>query len=113
MREANEAFVEAYHLKTLEKSEKMEQRDLNSKSLMSEANALYEKIVQIVNAYAIVQTSDQIETFITEVNGLVGTYAYIAGSGTGSGSSSGSGGNDDRPVGGDDGDEDDNLPSVQ
>ena len=109
MREANEAFVEAYHLKTLEKSEKMEQRDLNSKSLMSEANALYEKIVQIVNAYAIVQTSDQIETFITEVNGLVGTYADIAGSGTGSGS----GGNDDRPVGGDDGDENDNLPPIQ
>lgn len=73
MREANEAFVEAYHLKTLEKSEKMEQRDLNSKSLMSEANALYEKIVQIVNAYAIVQTSDQIETFITEVKARMRT----------------------------------------
>ena len=53
---------------------------LRRPNAVAEANALYQDIVQTVNAYAIVQPSDEINTFIASVNGLVGTYSGIAGS---------------------------------
>ena len=80
VREANAAFDTEFQKKTEEMSARMVQSDVKSEDAVAEANALYEDIVQTVNAYAIVQPSDEINTFIASVNGLVGTYLGIAGS---------------------------------
>lgn len=81
--EANEEFERLFLEKAAEANEKAKVSDLDSELLMKEANALYNEIVEIVNAYAIVQSSDEINTFIENVNGLVKVYADEAGSSTG------------------------------
>ena len=73
---ANEAFEAAFLGKAAEAAERKPQTDLDS----NEANAAYQDIVQVVNAYAIVQPSDEVNQFIHDVNGLVAVYASIAGS---------------------------------
>ena len=78
--EANAAFEAAFLGKAQEKSTRMDVEDLESEQVVGQANALYEQITQTVNAYAIVQPTDEINTFIASVNGLVGTYSGIAGS---------------------------------
>ena len=80
LREANAAFEAKFLEKTEEMSARMVQSDVKSEDAVAEANALYEDIVQTVNAYAIVQPTDEINTFIASVNGLVGIYSGIAGS---------------------------------
>ena len=75
LREANAAFEAKFLEKTEEMSARMVQSDVKSEDAVAEANALYEDIVQTVNAYAIVQPTDEINTFIASVNGLVGTYS--------------------------------------
>ena len=74
VREANAAFDTEFQKKTEEMSARMVQSDVKSEDAVAEANALYQDIVQTVNAYAIVQPTDEINTFIASVNGLVGTY---------------------------------------
>ncbi len=124
LRLANEAFKKAFKEKTLEASEYEDISELDSKKLMNDANEIYEEIVRTVNAYAIVQTSDEIEQFIKEVNGLVATYSDIAGSETSTDAPEPTPGtpetpdetpddDSDRPTvdDGDDGEE--NLPPVQ
>lgn len=80
VREANAAFDTEFQKKTEEMSARMVQSDVKSEDAVAEANALYQDIVQTVNAYAIVQPTDEINSFIASVNGLVGTYSGIAGS---------------------------------
>ena len=80
VREANAAFDTEFQKKTEEMSARMVQSDVKSEDAVAEANVLYEDIVQTVNAYAIVQPTDEINSFIASVNGLVGTYSGIAGS---------------------------------
>ena len=80
LREANAAFEAKFLEKTEEMSARMAQSDVKSEDAVAEANALYQDIVQTVNAYAIVQPTDEINSFIASVNGLVGTYSGIAGS---------------------------------
>ena len=80
VREANAAFDTEFQRGAGEMSARMVQSDVKSEDAVEEANALYEDIVQTVNAYAIVQPTDEINTFIASVNGLVGTYSGIAGS---------------------------------
>ena len=77
---ANEAFEAAFLGKAAEAAERKPQTDLDSKTVVNEANAAYLDIVQVVNAYAIVQPSDEVNQFIHDVNGLVAVYASIAGS---------------------------------
>ena len=104
LRTANAAFETAFLSKTTEMSSRMTQSDVKSSDLVTEANTLYADIIQTVNAYAIVQPSEVITTFIANVNGLVGIYSRIAGSKNNGGTTSGG---DDKPViPGGDGDDD-------
>ena len=64
LREANAAFEAKFLEKTEEMSARMVQSDVKSEDAVAEANALYQDIVQTVNAYAIVQPTDEINTFI-------------------------------------------------
>lgn len=97
---ANAAFEAAFLGKAGEASTRLAQTDVSSGQAVGTANELYGQIITIVNAYAIVKTSDVIEKFIDDVNGLVALYASIAGSSTsgGSGPNSGGGsGEEERP----------------
>lgn len=107
LRAANIAFENAFLSKATEMSGRMVQSGVKSADAVAAANTLYSEIIQTVNAYAIVQPSDAITTFITNINGLVGTYSRIAGSGNSGGTTSGGNdkpvtpggdGEDDRPV---------------
>ena len=64
VREANAAFDTEFQKKTEEMSARMVQSDVKSEDAVAEANALYQDIVQTVNAYAIVQPTDEINSFI-------------------------------------------------
>ncbi|MEG0454414.1 MAG: DUF6261 family protein [Bacteroides sp.] len=85
---ANAAFEAAFLSKTAEMSDRMVQSDAKSAIVVAEAGTLYADIIQTVNAYAIVQPSEPITTFIANINGLVGTYSRIAGSSNGGGTAS-------------------------
>lgn len=96
-------FEAAFKAKAAEASAHADQSDLDSKTLASDAAKSYEGIVQVVNAYAIVQPTDELLAFINEVNGLVEVYAQIAnGSTSGGVSPDPSSGTEDPAGGGDD-----------
>ena len=84
LREANAAFEEAFDARNDEVSLQQEQRSISSADATAEANRLYQEIVQTVNAYAIVQPTDEINAFIDKLNGLTGSLASVSG-GTASG----------------------------
>ena len=84
LREANAAFEEAFDARNDEVSLQLEQRSISSADATAEANRLYQEIVQTVNAYAIVQPTDEINAFIDKLNGLTGSLASVSG-GTASG----------------------------
>lgn len=97
---ANASFESAFLGKASEASTRTAQTDVSSDEACGNANDLYAQITAMVNAYAIVQTSDAIEKFIDDVNGLVIVYASIAGSSTSGGSgpdNPGGGGGGERP----------------
>ena len=64
LREVADEFVAAFKAKAAEASAHADQSDLDSKELASDAAKAYENIVQIVNAYAIVQPTDELLGFI-------------------------------------------------
>ena len=80
--EANAAFEEAFDARNDEVSQQQAQRNISSKDAVAEANRLYQEIVQTVNAYAIVQPTDELNAFIDKMNGLVGSLAAASGSST-------------------------------
>ena len=97
--EANAAFEAAFKGKQQEKSTRMDVEDLESEQVVGQANALYEQIVQTVNAYAIVQPTDKLLAFINDLNGVVGVYADIVDGATSGGSTpDGSGSTDPEPT---------------
>ena len=87
LREVADQFEEAFKAKAAEASAHADQSDLDSKALASDAAKAYENIVQVVNAYAIVQPTDELLGFINEVNGFVEVYAQIANGSTSGGTS--------------------------
>ena len=117
LREVAEKFEEAFKAKTLEAAEHADQSDLDSKELAREAQTAYEGIVQVVNAYAIVQPTDELLSFINEVNGLVAAYAQIADGSTSGGTTpepapGGETGGDETGDGGDEEVDDGGSPGV-
>lgn len=108
--EANASFEAAFLGKAKEKSSRMGVEDLDSGQVVSRANTLYAQIVQTVNAYAIVQPTDELLAFIDDLNGIVGVYADILDGSTSGGSATDGDGSTPDPTpdpepGGDSGDE--------
>ncbi len=79
LRAANEAFEAAYDIKITESTARNPQREADSRELREAVNAAYQRIVKKVNAYALIQPTDEINDFIERVNGIVALYANIAG----------------------------------
>ena len=75
--EANEAFEAVIDEKIAEEQARQAINDTDSKEAMSAANNLYDQIVQVVNAYAIVSPTDEIEGFIDQLNATVAVYAAM------------------------------------
>ena len=90
---ANATFEESTTARTAEISGRIAQSDLSSGDALDAVNDLYKGIVQVVNAYAVVQPTDAVNTFIDSVNGVVEYYSRIAGS-SASGGSASEGGNE-------------------
>ena len=82
LREANAAFEEAFDARNDEVSAMVSQKNISSADAVAEANRLYQEIVQTVNAYAIVQPTEELNAFIDKMNGLVGSLASVSGSST-------------------------------
>ena len=83
---ANNAFDEAFEQRTQEAAAHADLSDLDSKELLDDAARIYAEIVQTVNAYAIVQPTDEINAFIQTVNGYVVSFSEIIDGGTSGGS---------------------------
>ena len=65
LREANAAFEEAFDARNEEVSAMVNQKSISSADAVAEANRLYQEIAQTVNAYAIVQPTEELNAFIT------------------------------------------------
>lgn len=76
---ANAAFEELFAQKAAELADRAPVSALDSAEVTRDANARYEKIVQVVNAYAIVSPTEEINGFIHDLNGYIAAYARIAG----------------------------------
>ena len=79
LRTTNEELSEMYDERYLEVSDVLKQSDIDSDELKREVNTMYGDIAQVINAYAIVQPSDEINSFIDIINGLIGSMAAISG----------------------------------
>lgn len=67
----NAQFDVAFNQKMQEEVERMPQTSINTDELRKQIDAKYSEIVQTVNAYAIVQPSEDINNFINQVNALL------------------------------------------
>ena len=86
LREANAAFDAIYDQRVDEASVRKELNKIKTSDVIEQANALYLDIVLTVNAYAVIQPTDEINAFIDKMNGLVKSLADASGSSTSSGS---------------------------
>lgn len=77
LKEANIRFKQLFEAKAMEASARKDQKDIESEELCREANEMYLEIVKVVNAYAIVKTSEKLEQFIDKINGYVTVYSSI------------------------------------
>ena len=98
LRTANATFDTQYYSRAAEAGTRMAQRTVKSADAVAQANELYQSIVQVVNAYAIVQPTDELNTFIGNINGLVAAYSRISGSSTAGTGEIGTGGEAPDPV---------------
>lgn len=69
--QTNALMDQALDEKLMEEVNRTPQTDINTNELRSQIDDVYGQIVQTVNAYAVVQTTPEIETFITQMNALI------------------------------------------
>lgn len=68
---ANTEFEVLMSVKLTEEVERTPQTDIDTAELRKQLDAQYAEIVKVVNAYAIVQPTDDINSFITQMNALI------------------------------------------
>ena len=79
LRAANAEFEKYYDERVLEANARKMKSNVESKVVIDDANTVYQEIVQIVNAYAVVAPSDEINDFITKMNGLIASLESVSG----------------------------------
>ena len=77
----NSLFESAMTEKQSEQSSRSGQTSTDTLELRAEIDTLYGEIVQIVNAYAVIQSTEVIEQFITDVNAVITLVKRSASSG--------------------------------
>ncbi len=93
--EVHQAFEDALMGKMAELEDHVVQGDIESEDLVEEINGIYEEIVQVVNAYAIIQPSEANSAFIKSVNGIVEGYSDFGEGNTSGGTAPDAGGTSD------------------
>ncbi len=76
---ANADFMKAYREKTDELGAMGSVKDTDSKEAMEAVNAAYEQIRKKVNAYALLHPTEEINTFIQRLNGVVEGFSDLGG----------------------------------
>lgn len=69
--EKNADFEAVFNEKLQEQVDRMPQKNIDTEELRKQVDAKYAEIVQTVNAYAIVQPTEAIESFIEQMNALI------------------------------------------
>lgn len=87
--EKNATFAAVYDEKLQEEVERLPQKDIDTEELRKQVDEKYAEIVQTVNAYAIVQPTEAIESFINQMNALISLTKPGSSSGSSSGGSTG------------------------
>lgn len=85
LRLAHDEVEAAVDYKIQEMAELVEQRDIDTRQATTALNAVYEHIVQLVSAHAIVHPTPALKTFIKRVNSLVSMSAETIARSTGGG----------------------------
>ena len=75
---ANATFSIEMQKKTMEMAERVPEKDVDTEAARAECDRLYTEMVAIVNAYALIQPSEAINNFVTQLTGIVETFRLIA-----------------------------------
>ena len=75
---ANAAFAIEFDKKTAEAAARAPKSDISTKDARQACDTLYTQITELVNAYALIQPSDAITQFVTQLNGIVIAFDAIA-----------------------------------
>ena len=67
--EANAIFSIEMQKKSMEMAERMPEKDIDTATARAECDRLYTEMVAIVNAYALIQPSEAINNFVTQLTG--------------------------------------------
>ena len=75
LKEANESFKTKFEAKAEEEKSRQGNKEVDTYKKLGEVREAYDQIVQVVNAYAVVEPSDELAGFIDDVNALCGRRA--------------------------------------
>lgn len=75
---ANAAFSIEFEKKMAEAADRAPQSNISTKEARQACDALYYQITDVVNAYALIMPSEEINKFIHDLNGIIATYDAIA-----------------------------------
>jgi murein L,D-transpeptidase YcbB/YkuD len=75
---ANAKFAVEMNQKMAENAARQPIKDIDSEEARKSCDDLYHQICELVNAYALIQPTDEITSFITSLNGVIATYSSIA-----------------------------------
>ena len=75
---ANAKFSVEFNQKTAEMASRLPEKETSTVEARAECDRLYAEIVALINAYALIQPSEEITGFVQQQTGLVETYRLIA-----------------------------------
>lgn len=75
---ANAKFSVEFNQKTAEMASRLPEKETSTVEARAECDRMYAEIVALVNAYALIQPSEEITGFVQQQTGLVETYRIIA-----------------------------------
>ena len=78
LEQANQLFAAEFDKKTMEAAARAPKSDISTKDARQACDQLYTQMCDLVNAYALIQPTEAINLFVTQLNGIVATFDSIA-----------------------------------
>lgn len=78
LQKANAAFSAEFDAKTMEAAERAPKSDIDTATARRQCDTLYKQICDLANAYALIQPTEAINTFVQQMNGIIETFDAIA-----------------------------------
>lgn len=75
---ANAKFATEMDKKAAELTDRMSEKDVSTEEARAECDRLYNQIIAMVNAYALIQPTEAITTYVAQQTGIVETFRSIA-----------------------------------